>query len=279
MEKVLRRFIFILMGAVITGCYSVPDGSVNSESGVTEDASFSECAADKECEEICDDIFKHRADSKECSETLPIRQVEFLQDVYDVLKEPSKDDLENINLDDLKILLDISTEPVETLAGRMSDTEVKRVLIWLAKDDEAVEAVQKKDKEFKVFKALFGKFNSNMNTALSAVISKGNDFIEVAVDEENDKALDWVHEFFGEDCNDAANYNECVFKDRYCHLNLKDKAEEYYFRYEPFKELVEKVLEEARPAGVPWWSEGTDIDDIDTWLSDPHDICGRADFS
>ena len=278
MEKILRYFTFILMGIAITGCPEVPNGSVDSESGGAVAAS-GECAEDEDCEEMCDDIFKRRADKEKCLETLPIRQVELLKEIHEILSEPSEDDLESINLDDLQVLLDISVEPAETLAGKMNATEAKKVLTWLAKSDEAVEVVKKKDKEFKVFKALLGKLNSNVNTALGAPISKGDNFIEVAVDESNDKALDWVHSLFEEDCDDASNYNKCIFKDHYCHLDLKDDAEEYYLGHESFEGILEEVLENARPTGVSWWSESTDIDDIDTWLSAPHDVCGMANFS
>ena len=282
--KKLKMFILFAVGFFLAGCQTDvnvnPPSPDDGDGGGEEIVSSGACAKDKDCKDACGDIFKHRANKKQCLDKLPVRQVELLQGVYDILKKPSENALNKMKLDDLQVLLGISTEPFETLAGRMSATEAKRTLNWLAKNNDPVEVVKKEDGEFKILKELLKKVNTDADTALSAPISRGNNFIEVATDEDNDLALAYVHEFFEDDCGSASNYEECVFKNHYCDLDLNDDTEESYLGYPPFDSLLEEVLETARPTtGAPsWWTERTDIDDIDTWLG-ANDVCGKADFS
>lgn len=277
MEKTL--FTFIIVGSFIMSCVPVLPGPSMEDGGPVDQGVDGECAKDKSCKDICGDIFKDRSDKNNCLEKLSIRQVELLEEVYDVLKEPSADDLERMDLDNLQVLLGVSTEPVETVLDHIDEKETKKVLTWLARDSKATEVIQEKDEELKILKNLLGNIDSDVDVALSAAISKGDSFIEIAADKENDVALGWVHEFFEEDCGDSSSYNQCVLKDHYCDLSLNSEAEEYYLVYKPFAELLEEVLKEAIPSNPPsWWDDRTDIDDIDTWLG-PNDVCDQADFS
>ena len=277
MEKTL--FIFIVVGSLIMSCTPTPRGHGPRGGGPGDRGADGECAEDDDCKDICEDIFKDRSDKNTCLEKLPIKQVELLEEVYDVLKEPSEDDLKRMDLDSLQVLLGVSTEPVEEAFDRIDETETKKVLTWLAKDDKAVGVIQKKDRDFKILKNLLENIDSDVDAALSDAISRGDSFIEIAADKKNDMALGWVHEFFEEDCGNSSDYNKCVFKDHYCDLSLNSEAEEYYLGYKPFDELLKEVLEEAIPSNPPsWWDDRTDIDDIDTWLGS-NDVCGQADFS
>ena len=278
MEKAL--FIFILMGSVMLGCPPAPSGPGPGDDDDPGDRlGKGECAEDRDCKEICGDIFKIRADKNVCLKELPIRQVELLEKVYDVLSEPSENDLKTMNLDSLQVLLSVSVKPVEAAADRIDETETKKMLTWLAENDEAVEIIKKKDKDFNILKNLLKNINSDVDMALGAPIDRGDNFIEIAADKRNKMALAWIHEYFEEDCSDASSYNKCVFKDHYCGLDLNSEAEEYYLGYELFDKLLESILEEARPSNPPsWWDERVAIDDIDTWLG-VNDVCGQADFS
>ena len=279
-----KIFVLLAAGLFMAGCtenagYTPPDS--DGDDGGEEIVSSGDCAKDKDCKDTCGDIFKHRKDKKYCLDELPVRQVELLQEVYDILKKPSERGLDEMDLDNLQVLLGVSTEPFETLAGRMSASEVKKTLSWLGKNSEPVEIVKEADGDFKILKELLKKVNANEDTALSAPIGKGDNFIETAAEEENDKALAYVHEFFEHDCDDASDYTKCVFKDHYCDLDIDDDTEEYYLGYAPFDNLLEDVLENNRPStGAPsWWDTRMDIEDLDTWQSSPNDVCGAADFS
>ena len=278
MEKTL--LILVLMVSVLMGCPPPPGGPGPGDEPDPGDRSGNgECERDRECKDICDDIFKVRADKKVCLEELPVRQVELLEKVYDVLSEPSERDLKEMDLDSLQVLLSVSIKPVEKAMDRMNETETKKTLAWLAENDKAVEIIKRKDRDFNILKNLLKNINADIDAALSNSIDRGDNFIEIAADKKNKMALAWVHEYFEEDCNNAANYNECVFKDHYCELDLNGEAEEYYLGYELFDKLLEEILEEARPSSPPaWWDERMDIDEIDTWLG-ANDVCGQADFS
>lgn len=238
------------------------------------------CSENRDCEEICDDIYEHRPDKNRCVKELPVRQVELLEEVYDTLnRDINREDLDKITPNDLQILMYISVDPVITLASRMNAAEAKEVLTWLAESKEPVEIFKVEDKKLKILKALLAGLNENKTLALNTPISKGDRFIEIALDKGNYTAVDWVHAFFDEDCGPVNNYTECVFKDHYCNLTLNTRAESSYFEYDPFSELLEKVLEDARPSSPPlWWNDGVDMDDLDTWLDDPHNVCAAAEF-
>ena len=282
--KILKIFALFTAGFVLAACQPdnnfSPPPSPEDDDGGKEISSSGACAKDDDCKDTCGDIFKHRLDKKYCLDELPVRQVELLQEVYDILKKPSENALGKMQLDNLQVLLGVSTEPFETLAGRMSATEAKKVLTWLAGNDDPVEVVEKNDGEFKILKAVLKKVNADADRALSAPISKGDNFIEIATDEKNDMALAYVHEFFEDDCSDASDYEKCVFKDHYCDLDLNERTEESYLGYGPFDSLLEEVLENNRPTSAPeWWAENTDIENLDTWQSSPHNVCSTADFS
>ena len=278
MEKAL--FTLILMGSIMLGCPHAPvRPSPGDDPNPGDRSGNGECERDRDCKKICGDIFKVRADKQVCLEDLPIQQVELLEKVYDVLSEPSERDLKEMDLDSLQVLLSISIKPVETAADRMSQTETKKTLAWLGENNKAAEIIQKKDKDFNILKNLLKNINLDAETALSAPIDRGDNFIEIAADKKNKVALAWVHEYFEEICSDDPDYTKCVFKDHYCVLKLNGEAEEYYLGYELFDKILEDVLQEARPSSPPsWWDERVDIDEIDTWLGD-NDVCGQAEFS
>ena len=249
--------------------------NVNKEHG-----SSGLCSESSECKEICDIIYKHQQDKDTCVQKLPVKQVELLDEVYVNLKEPDKESLKKLPSNDLLVLLSINIEPVVTLINRGSQIKVREILTWLAEKKTFSEIFKKADRRFTILKALLKKLNTDPNQALSVPIYNGKNFIEISVEENNEPAIDWVHEFFDEDCDPASNSAECIFKDHYCHLRLNPRSENYYFGYGPFLDLLKYTLGEARPShDAPlWWSENVDIDDIDSWLDEPHNICQVAEF-
>ena len=244
-----------------------------------EHGSSGPCFESKDCKEICATIYKHRANKALCVNELPVKQVELLEEVYAILKEPHRKDLDEINSDDLQVFLGIAVEPVTALINRMSQAEARETLTWLAEDKTSVGVFKGWDKRFEILKAFLRKLHQDPDRALSAPIYKGDNFIEIAVEKRNDRVVDWVHDFFDEDCGTVNNYTECMFKEHYCNLELDSRTENSYFEYDDFLELLEHTLDDARPSSAPhWWNERVDIDDLDSWLNEPHNVCGAAEF-
>ena len=244
-----------------------------------EHGSSGPCSRSRDCEEICEDIYKHRANKALCVNELPVKQVELLEEVYAILKEPHRKDLDEINSDDLQVLLGIAVKPVIDLINRMSQAEAREILTWLAEDKTSSGIFKSWDRRFEILKAGLRKLHQDPDRALSAPIYKGDNFIEIAVEKRNDRAVDWIHDFFNEDCGTVNNYTECMFKEHYCNLELDSRTESSYFEYDPFLEILEQTLDDARPSSAPpWWNERVDIDDLDSWLEEPHNVCEAAEF-
>ena len=245
-----------------------------------EHGSSESCSENNDCKEICDIIYKHQSDKDICIRNLPVRQVELLKEVYENLKEPDKKIFKSFCSDDLLVLLGISIEPVVTLINRRSQIQAREFLIWLAENKTFSEIFKNADRRFEILKALLIKLHIDPNQALNTPLYNGSNFIEISVKENNDSAVDWIHEFFDEECSTVSHSTECILKDHYCHLKLNPRTENYYFGYDPFLDVLKYTLEKARPSNAPpeWWVEGVDIDNIDSWLDEPHNICQAAEF-
>lgn len=232
-----------------------------------------ECAGDEKCEEICDDIFKSRKIKAECEE-YSISSVEQIKEVFEVLENPVLSSLETINFRSLELLLDISPEPLETAAGRMNPTEKKRFLTWLAEDSTAARLISEADGDFKVMKNLLGTTQSAIVSEVKRSIDSGDNFVEIALDFENAKAVEWLHNFFGNQC-DNRDYEKCIFKYYYCEIytsfSPSRNTDEKYFDYEFFTKSLDEVLANHRPSGLSnrhWWEEDMDSEDLnDSWTA------------
>ena len=252
MTKVLKLFILTSLISFLTGCPEPPPERPPAErdpdpvetprperdaifrSARAKYGSSGACTESRECEEICNDIYEHRLDKTRCVQELPIRQVELLEEIYDTLsKRINRKALNKIDSDDLRVLVHISVDPIVTWVSQMSTSEVREVLTWIAENKEPSTVFITKDTGFHVLKALLEKLDRNKPLALSAPISKGDSFIEIALDKDNYEAVDWIHEFFDEECSSVNNYIECVFREHYCHLTLNSRAENSYFGYDP----------------------------------------------
>ena len=237
------------------------------------------CAESEDCQVICNNIYKNSEDKTKCINELPVKQVELLEETYILLEDPYREGLNKINPDNLQVLMGITVEPVVTLFNQMSQVEAREILTWLAESKKFMPVFKSRDRRFKVFKAILGKIHGDPDKALSASIKKGDNFIEIAVEKKNYGVVDWIHEFFEEDCGTVNDHVKCIFKEHYCNLKLNSRTENSYFAYNPFFKLLERTLKEARPASPPdWWNENTGLDDLDSWLSEPHNVCAVAEF-
>ena len=280
---------------LIVAC--VPPGALNSPStgdsgGETDSrARTGECEKDKDCQKMCKDIYKSRKDRSKCEE-FAISEVEKIKKVFDVLEDPDTDDLEEMDLSDLRFLLDISSEPLESLAGGMNPGEHKSFLAWLASNSEAADIIKDKEDEYKILKKLLGSSEGAVIAALNKTIDSGDTFTEVALEGGNDVVLDWLHDFFGDNCGSESEYEKCIFTRYYCKLKLTGDLEETYLEQNFFESMLDDILAESRPSWgdiIPdcksdtdcWWEKdgGTETGDLDKWKSSPHNVCGSLGVS
>ena len=233
-----------------------------------------ECGKERKCEEICDDIFRSRKDREECEE-FSIADVKNMDAVWEVLEDPDEDDLEDLDTEYLDMLLGISPKPLETAVGRMSQSEKKKFLSWLATDAEATQIIEDAEDDFAIIKELFGTTATNIITELNKNIDGGDTFVEIILAENNTNAVEWLDDFFGDQCDNNNNYERCVFETYYCELSLNSDAEDEYFGYDFFESLLDDILEnERKTSGAPsWWDTDKEADTLDSWQSSPNNVC------
>ena len=174
------------------------------------------CEDDSACAQICDDIFSRRRFKDECTDLSTV-SVGKIKKVVDVLNDPDEDNLENMELEALRLLLSINVRPLEKAVDGWNPGKQKNFLAWLAQEPMATEIIAKFD-NFEIFEELFGSNKTNIISKLNQSIEARDSFVEVALEEGNETALEWIQELFGEQCDPVANedqkqgYEECIFK-------------------------------------------------------------------
>ena len=233
-----------------------------------------ECDRDRRCEETCDKIFTVPSKRDIC-EDLSINEVKRLEEVFLVLENPNREDLEAMDLKALEDLLDIGLNPLRSTVGKMSRVEREKFLAWLAGDPAAVEIIETKETDFEIMKELFGNSPAVIVKDLNRGIEGGNTFTKITLRVENEPALDWLHDFFGHVCGKRSDYRRCLFEDFYCKLSLSRSSEDEYFNYEFFEDMLNDILEnERKTSGAPdWWPVGADSGDMESWKTSPHRVC------
>ncbi|MCY4512363.1 MAG: hypothetical protein OXB86_01595, partial [Bdellovibrionales bacterium] len=211
-----------------------------------------ECDRDDDCQKICQDIFQGRKAKEACKE-FSISAVEDMNQVFKVLEKPEINKLEALNFQVLELMLDISSEPLETAASRMNPTEKKRFLVWLAEDFTAARLISEADSDFKVMDRLLGTTQATIVSEVKRSIDSGDNFVEIALAFENAVALEWLHNFFGNQC-DGRDYERCIFKDYYCGIytsfSASQNTADKYFDHEFFTKALDEVLASHRPSGL-----------------------------
>ena len=203
------------------------------------------CEGNDDCEEMCDDIYDRRRDKEDC-EDLSVRQVELLKDVYELLEDPDLDDLEGIDLEDLDVLINISIEPLDDRVGKYSRREAKEMLVWIASSSAVANLFEKEDDDFKILKKLLGEINSDSLSALKATLDSGDSFMEIAVEESNEEAALWIHDFMEEElCSGNVESAACLQK--YCDLAraMNNDPAKDMLDFEFFEEYLENIVEEG----------------------------------
>ena len=238
----------------------------------------SDCSEDDDCVEICRDIYNRKKIRDQCAE-LKVQQVEQLEKIYEVLKKPSRDDLEDIDAEDFKVFVELDLRPLDVRIGKLSSTNAKKVLGWIASaDDGAVAAVfEDEDDDYRIFEKLLKKLDTDIKKALGRTVMDGKSFMELAV-EDGGSVMDWVHNYFEGKCDSASSTEECVFDDWYCETDLSNEDFENLLDYKSFSSLMDEILDEYTTSGRPsWWK--TDDDELsaeDLQGSQIRTLCGKT---
>ena len=229
------------------------------------------CEGDDDCEEYCKDIYNRRSVREDCLE-LAQAQVEKLWEIYEIFESPKEDDLEGIDPEDFEIFVEIDNRPLDTLINKLSSSETKRVLAWVAQDEGIAEIFQDEDDEYDLLKELLGSGDTEQQSTLKKNIEGGDSFMQIAIND-NEIALDWIHSFFSEDCE--GNHEEvCILKRWYCEVIEDEDDWDRLIGYEDFEGIVNEVLENytSNPTtdrtnssgDLSWWEDDTEADKLAT---------------
>ena len=223
------------------------------------------CEGDSKCEDYCKDIYNRRSVREDCLE-LARAQVDKLWDIYEIFENPKDDDLVSIDPDDFKVFVEIDLRPLDVLIGKFSSSESKRVLAWIAEESDITEVFQDEDDEYRLLEELLREINTNKKQALSKNLSGGDSFIEIAISE-NEVALEWVHNFFNEECESRSDDEVCIFQDWYCQLDLKDDQWDELVGSDDFAQIIDDILEDFQVDGATtsdpdpeWWDLDEEIE-------------------
>ena len=204
-----------------------------------------DCSSDRDCEDICGDIYDRRRDKQDC-EKLSQSQVELLLDVFESLEKPTEASLKDIDLEDFDVLINISIEPLDRIVNRYTRRQAKEVLVWLALDEEAAKVLRKEDKNQDTLEKIFEEINTEVEDALKTELEGGDTFMDLVVDGENEEAAEWIHEFMEEKvCGDDIESASCL--QEYCDIaeDMDSRYAEDMVDFEYFEDYLQDIIDEG----------------------------------
>ena len=254
------------------------------------------CETDDDCKKVCRSLY--RSTVREDCLSLTIANVEVLEDIHNMFKNPKEKDLDELDADDFDTYVSIDVKPFDKRVNAFSATEAKRVLAWLTEDDKARDHFRGADDEFDLFEDMLKKISGSGNNLVNALrrsVSGANSLADIATKEGNEGVLAWLHEFFEGStgtakCGDKTDQEVCVLKEWYCNLGLNKEEWDDVAAFEPYETLVGEILsdyttktgsssadnESTRKTKVSWWTN--DIEEIGDLNnnSDVRDLCPDA---
>ena len=245
-----------------------------------------DCEAEErnhECKKLCREMYKRRADRDDCEE-LTVNQIDALMDVYEALE--STTDLTSIVLSDLKVFFKVSIAGFDYLAREYKRSEVKDILKWIVEDPEVTEFFVDEDGEgYETLETLLQRLssydtnsigNNSLIRPFTADIDLKRTILEVAVEADNEDAVEWLMDYIFKE------HNHCENKlTRNCWgviCKIGNEFEEDYNREDlleisPFEDYVSKIMEDGinavpgpgrtapnsdpEPSGKSYWCNAT----------------------
>ena len=238
---------------------------------------------DDDCIKICRDIYTSGKKREACAE-LTASQVEALDAIYDILKNPNNDKLAEIDPEDFREFVDLDTRPLEKSVKALSSAETKHVLTWIAETTAVAAVFENHDDDYKLLKELLKNLVSSgdrqYQRALQKSIESGESFIELAL-VDGGSAMDWIHGFVEAECENK-NYGEelCMFQDWYCRVNLNADDWSDFTGYNNFNSIMDAILQDytTNPASArtsssgvaKFWTEDLEAEDLEPGPPERH---------
>ena len=185
-------------------------------------SSGDKCEGDKDCEEMCEDLFSSRSKREDCEELdedIVDNMFTAFEEDDGYLAEPDEDDLEDIHPDAVEHALDIDERVWTDLFKKYSKTEARRVLYWIATNKEIYDAMDSAlddDDLEDFFQELIDEFSSGDKFWEFIIVKIEDDdednFINLAYDDGSD-AASFIIERAVDDCEEKTNHRSVAEPD------------------------------------------------------------------
>ena len=218
------------------------------------------------CQAVCADIY-HSPVGKENCEALPISQVNKLRNISNIFDSPSSEELMKVNFHNQGLFVAIdSGQALNRLFGKLSSSEAKEVLIWIARDWNAADHFAGTEIKNQLLRNLIltsvgGGGDTNFMEAFGKPIVADRSFMELALINGNDIAFNWTHDFFEAACpkhfsNHVAVNPVCVLKNLYCQEGLTEDNWSDLLDYRNFEAVVDDIIVSFTTESPPaWWAD------------------------
>ncbi len=207
------------------------------------------CEDKKDCKDICDDVFRSRADKKDC-----YRLPESIVAEFEKLLEFVEDgDVQDIDPEILDCMLDIDEREFARSVKKMNRSEAKRFLVAVADDESLADVLEGEDDEFMILKQVLNKGtgSNDLIVHLTKEIDDDKSFFWLSA-AGSEKAWEYFDNYVGDEC-DSSPPDICSSGDNiqaYCnaldddHINKRD-LEDFLTEADLFAEEYEEDVDDA----------------------------------
>ena len=244
----------------------------------------------EEAEEICTDIFRGKYARESCEllfpDVLSPDKLLEMETAYNILKSPNEENLKSLSLAGLEILFGIDSRPLKRALNHYTRREERTFITYLAGNPAVTQMIWDDvhgtgDYDFAhiLFINTGGLKYSPSNNNLSYL---NHDNLSLFIHQtlqwdtkpgnNAEVAYRWINSFFEETCHGESL---CVLKNYYCRLSLNKDQETDLMETDEMESVLNEVLRKHRPADTAphWWTEKTRALDLDSYKSEPHNIC------
>ena len=240
-----------------------------------------EAECDSRCEDICDEIFSKASHRQKCS-SFPKELVEKFETLWDLLGDGDSL-LSEIRPPILECFLGVSETPFVRKARHWKRENTEKFLDKIASDKNLAQSFRFSDSDGLVLTRLFKNLNYSEDRILrlAAPVTGRINFFEIALEENNEDAWQWIHKEVKRGCENSSDsckyqkneqdyFSEDAF---YCRMlrgigkgRLKSAV-----RSKLFADYFAKEMESLKVCG-PADNESCDVRYIDHFES----FCGSA---
>ena len=208
-----------------------------------------ECAKDKKCKTIFDDLFSRNSYEATCLK-LPTKTVLGFEKLFETLEEG---DLDQLDLDTLECLLDIDDTDFARAIKKLDKQEVRVFLIEIADDKSLARILEEDDDDFNILKHGFSRasFGYKLRDVLTEELKDDKSFFHIVSEDENEHAYKWIDEYVEEVCEKKGDTFQCPNKEKlgaYCKVFIQHYSSELRGFLSPadlFEDDYRKKLERA----------------------------------